>query len=227
MTTVRCLLAVVVKKNWNLFQSNVNNAFLHGDLHENFYMKFPAGMGILMEPHSLIITQRKFTLELLSEFNSFDQRPATSPLEPSTKLRADLGELLPDPTIYLRLLGKLNLLTHTRPDLSFAFQHLSQYIQSSRLPHLQAAFHYLRYRLKDPGLGLFFCSNHSFKLLFFFDSDRGSCLKTHRSISGYFISLDDLIVSWKSKKQPLISLSSIEAEYRSIRRVTAKITWLV
>nr|XP_018628711.1 uncharacterized mitochondrial protein AtMg00810-like [Nicotiana tomentosiformis] len=203
MTTVRCLLAVAFKKGWNLFQLDVNNAFLHGDLQKEVYIKFYA------------------------EFNLFDQRPAAFPLEPSIKLRANAGELLLDPTVYHRLLGKLNFLTHICPDLSFVVQHLSQYMQSPRLPHLQAALHCLRYLLKDPGLGLFLRSDPSFKLLAFCDSDWGSCPQTRRSVSGYFISLGGSSVSWKSKKQPLISLSSTEVEYRSMRRVTAKITWLV
>lgn len=79
----------------------------------------------------------------------------------------------------------------------------------------------------DPDLGTFIPSNSFFDLIAFCDIDWGRCPNTGCSIGGYYITLGGSPISWKSKKESLVSLSSVEAEYRSMWWVMKEITWLV
>ncbi|XP_070025827.1 secreted RxLR effector protein 161-like [Nicotiana sylvestris] len=93
--------------------------------------------------------------------------------------------------------------------------------------HFTAALRVLKYLSSDLGQGILLSAEPSFSLLVLCDVDWASFKDSRRSISGFFITLGQPPISWKSKKQVSISLSSAEAEYRSMRRVTAETTWLV
>ncbi|XP_019231184.1 PREDICTED: uncharacterized protein LOC109212026 [Nicotiana attenuata] len=184
------------------------------------------GLELLYKPDGILISQRKFTLDLLKEYQVFDYSSVSSPLDPAIKLKAQEGNLLPDPTYYRKLVGKLNFLTNTRLDIAYSVQLLSQFMQAPRDTHLTAAFHLLRYLKKEPTLGVFFSNNPDYSIKAFCDSDWAACPDSKRSVTGYIILVGDSPISWKSKKQETVSLSSAEAEYRSLRKVVGELVWL-
>ncbi|XP_070045674.1 secreted RxLR effector protein 161-like [Nicotiana tabacum] len=98
-------------------------------------------------------------------------------------------------------------------------------MQKPCVSHLSAALRVLKYLSSAPGQGILLLAEASFSLLAFCDADWASCKDSRRSVSGFFITLGGAPISWKSKKQGSISLSSAEAEYRTMRRVTAELTW--
>ena len=112
-----------------------------------------------------------------------------SPLDPSVKLKAKEGKVLSDGTYYTKLVGKLNFLTNTRLDIAFSVQHLSQFMQDPREPHLQVAFHLLRYLKYDPTLGLFLSKDVDFTIKGYCDSDWASCPDSRKSVSGFLVLL--------------------------------------
>nr|XP_016483198.1 PREDICTED: uncharacterized mitochondrial protein AtMg00810-like [Nicotiana tabacum] len=201
-------------------------------LHDQFKIKvleklhYFWGLEVLYRKGGILISQRKFTLDLLKEYECLHATSLSSPLDPTTKLKAKEGVPLSDPIFHRQLVGKLNFLTNTRLDIAYGVQHLSQYMQDPIEPHLQAAYHMLRYLLKDPTLGLFMSSDNDFLVKAYCDSDWAACPDSRKSVSGYLVLLGNSPISWKSKKQETISLSSAEEEYRSIRKVIGELVWL-
>ncbi|KAF5449776.1 hypothetical protein F2P56_030188, partial [Juglans regia] len=98
-------------------------------------------------------------------------------------------DLLPDPGLYRRLVGRLIYLTITRPDIVYAVNTLSQFMHAPRVPHMTAATRVLRYLKGCPGQGIFFPSSNSTHVSAYTDSDWASCPITRRSTTGYFIQL--------------------------------------
>ncbi|GJT04309.1 cysteine-rich receptor-like protein kinase 8 [Tanacetum coccineum] len=92
---------------------------------------------------------------------------------------------------------------------------------------MQAVKHLLRYLLNAPSQGILLAHKSAVQLTAYCDSDWASCLMTRRSTTGYCILLGQSPVSWKSKKQGVVSRSSAEAEYRAMALTCCEVTWLV
>lgn len=172
------------------------------------------------------MNQRKYTLELLEDTGFLGAKPSLIPYDPNLKLSLTDGTLLEDPTRYRRLIGRLIYLTNTRPDISFAVQHLSQFVSKPLVSHFQAAIRVLRYLKSCPARGILFSASSHLKLFAFADSDWARCPTTRRSITGFCVILGSSLISWKSKKQNTVSRSSTEAEYRALASLTCEIQWL-
>ncbi|XP_015169342.1 uncharacterized mitochondrial protein AtMg00240-like [Solanum tuberosum] len=146
-------------------------------------------MEVLYKDDGLIISQRKFVLDMLKSYKVASISSCTSPLDPTVKLYAKEGDPLSEPLFYRKLIGKLNFLTNTRMDISYSVQHLSQFMQDPREPHLQAAFHILRYLKADPTPKIFMSKEQSNDVKAYCDSDWAAYPDTKKSVSGYIVLL--------------------------------------
>jgi len=185
------------------------------------------GLEISQTQAGVLLSQQKFTTELRRDYGFSIKTHAATPLPLSCKLLPDEGPLLDDPTIYRTLAGKLNLLTNTRPDLSFSVQTLSQFLQAPRASHLTALLHTLAYLSGTISKGILLQGADQLILQAFSDSDWAACSFSRRSVTGYILMLGSSPISWKSKKQGTVSRSSYEAEYRAMARAASEVVWLV
>lgn len=119
-------------------------------------------------------------------------------------------ESLPNPTQYCSVLGALQYLTQTRPDISFVVNKLNQFIHNPSSIHWQAfkrLFRYLLYSFK-----LVQCYNYKD----FSDVDWACSNTDRKSLGGYCVFFENVLVSWSSKKQQAVSRSSIKYDYRAL-----------
>lgn len=189
-------------------------------------LKYFLGLEIARASSGIFLSQRKYTLQLLSDTGFMGAKPQSLPLDLNIKLTDTEGTLLPDSSMYRRLIGRLLYLTISRPDITFAVNKLSQFMAQPRTCHLDAVHHLLQYLKGAPGQGIFFSAKSNLQLSAFTDADWGSCLVTRRSTTGLCIFMGDALICWKSKKQPTVSRSSAEAEYRALAYAASELLWL-
>ncbi|KAK3014383.1 hypothetical protein RJ639_009157 [Escallonia herrerae] len=205
------------------FKKYLNDCFKLKDLGP---LKYFLGIEAARGPRGLFLSQRKYALDILFESGLSASKPAAFPMEQNHGLALAGGPLLSDPGPYRRLIGRLVYLTITRPDICYVVHVLSQFMQSPRSQHWDATLRVLRYLKAAPGQGLFLPADSPLHIYAFCDSDWASCPLTRRSVTGYFVSLRNSLISWRTKKQPTVSRSSAEAEYRSMAVTTCELTWL-
>ncbi|XP_062020956.1 uncharacterized mitochondrial protein AtMg00810-like [Rosa rugosa] len=124
------------------------------------------------------------------------------------------GDLLGNPTAFREMVGSLQYLTITRPNIAFVVNSVSQFMSQPRAPHLIAAKRILRYVKGTLGHGLHFSpQSQPAHLSAYSDADWACCPESRRSTSGYLIYPGNTLISWCSKKQRTIARSSAESEY--------------
>ena len=163
-------------------------------------VRYFLGLEVLRSAHGTLLNQRKYVSDLLVDHNLQDCKSAPFPLPRGLQLSIDQGELLDDPEKYRRVVGRLLYLKMSRLDISYAVQHLSQFMNEPREPHYKAVLHVLRYLKGTVNMGLFFPVENFAALTAFCDVDWGNCLFSGRSLTGFCVFFGHSLISWKTKK---------------------------
>ena len=207
----------------NDVKHSLDQAFTIKDLGD---LKYFLGIEISRTSQGTFMSQKKYIKDIIVDCEMENCASSPAPLPTGLKLSTEIGDILPEPDVYRRLVGRLLYLGLTRPDLSYSVQHLSQFLNQPRVPHLRAALHVIKYLQGTLDYGLFYSAQNQLQVSAFSDSDWSACHFSSRSLSSYAVFLGQSLVSWKTKKQQTVSKSSAEAEYRSMSATASELVWV-
>lgn len=189
-------------------------------------LKYFLGIEVLRSKRGIFISQRKYILDILTEVGMLECKPASTPMIPNHKLRKVEGAEMADRGRYQRLVGRLIYLSHTRPDIAYAVGIVSQFMHSPQKDHWKAAIRIVQYLKGTVEHGLLFRNHGHLDICGFTDADWAGNPNDMRSTAGYFTFVGGNLVTWRSKKQKVVALSSAEAEFRGIKNGLTEILWL-
>ena len=203
---------VITGSDQDGIQKLKKHLFTHFQTKDLGKLKYFLGIEIAQSSSSIVISQRKYALDILEETGMLDCKPIDTPIDPNVKLVPGQGESLEDPWRYRQFVGKLNYLTITRPDISFLVSVVSQFLRSPCDSHWNVVIRILRYIKSTPGQRVLY-------------ENRGHTQVIGYTDSGYCVFIGGNLISWKSKKHVVVR-SSAEAEYRAMALATCEFIWL-
>ena len=186
------------------------------------------GMGVTRDDAtgSITIDQATYCNAVLARFQMSDVRPVATPAEPIAK---DMDSPpFDDITLYRSMLGALMYLsTSTRPDISFAVARAGRHSAAPTKAHFLQLKRIMRYLAGTRTLGITFHRdpNNEVKLVGYCDADWANCSASRKSVTGNLLQVAGGPVIWTSKLQPIVALSSTEAELISLTMGTQSALW--
>ncbi|XP_021733163.1 uncharacterized protein LOC110699983 [Chenopodium quinoa] len=144
----------------------------------------------------------------------------------ATRLDEDPSGTCIDQSMYQGMIGSLLYLTASRPNISFSVGLCGRFQANPKESHLTAVKRILRYLKGNDDLSLFYPRNDSFDLNSFTDADYAGDLVNRKSTSGMVQFLGPCLVSWGSKKQNTVALSTAEAEYVAAAACCSQVLWI-
>nr|ABF97883.1 retrotransposon protein, putative, unclassified [Oryza sativa Japonica Group] len=189
-------------------------------------LSFFLGLQIKQLKDGTFVSQTKYIKDLLKRFGLEDAKPTKTPMATNRHLDLDEGGKPVDLKLYCSMIGSLLYLTASRPDIMFSVYMCARFQATPKECHLVAVKRIPRYLKHSSTIGLWYPKCAKFKLVGYFDSDYAGCKVDRKSTSDSCQMLGRSLVSWSSKKQNSVALSTAEAEYVSAGSCCAQLLWM-
>ena len=209
-------------------------AALLQDLREEFALKdlgdlhYFLGIEVSKVREGIVLSQGKYANELLQRVGMTQCKPVSTPLSTSEKLSLHDGSSLgpEDATRYRSIVGALQYLTLTRPDIASSVNKVCQFLHAPTTVHCAAVKRILRYIKQCTQVGIKIHRSTSTLVSGFSDADWAGSADDRKSTGGFAVFLGSNLVSWSSRKQNTVSRSSTESEYKAVANATAEMMWV-
>lgn len=189
-------------------------------------MRYFLGVEVNQDEFGIHLSQRKYAREILERFNMEDCNSVKNPIVPGCKLVKDDQSGFVDATLYKQMVGCIMYLAATRPDLMFVVSQLSRYMETPTEQHMAAMKRILRYIQGTTNFGIFYKQGGCDQLKAYSDSYYAGDYDNRRSTSGYVCFLSGAAIAWSSKRQPIVTLSTTEAEFVAATACACQVMWL-
>lgn len=205
------------------FSQNMSKEFEMSMIGEMYHF---LGLQISQTRAGLCISQTKYLKDMLKKYGMEDCAPMSTPMTKNCKLSKDDDSPLVDATYYRSMIGDLLYLTATRPDIMQAVGMVGRFQFAPKQSHLLAVKRILRYLKGTSDFGLWYPKDSTLTVTAYTDADWAGSIDDRKSTSGNAFFLGDYSVSWLSKKQSSISLSTAETEYIAAVDCCSQILWM-
>jgi hypothetical protein len=172
------------------------------------------------------ISQTKYTQDLLKRFGMKDAKPTKTSMGTDGHVDLNKGGKSVDQKAYQSMIGSLLYLYASRPDLMLSVCMCARYQSNPKECHLVAVKRILRYLVATPCFGIWYPKGSTFDLIGYADSDYAGCKVDRKNTSRTCQFLGRSLVSWSSKKQTSVALSTTEAEYVAAGQCCAQLLWM-
>ncbi|KAK2403406.1 putative mitochondrial protein [Trifolium repens] len=191
-------------------------------------LKYFLGLEFTKTSSGVLLHQSKYVSDILKRFNMLNCNPANTPMETGSSLSSDDEGKDVNGTLYKQMIGNLRYACNSRPDVCHSVGIVSRFMQTPKLSHMQAVKRILRYIQGTSDYGVLYPNTDGKrgKLVGYCDSDWSGDRVERKSTMGYVFTVFNCPISWSSKKQTVVALSTCEAEYISACYAACQGIWL-